>query len=48
MWAHWKNRYGNKVNYWPGGEANGYGCACGVDKSCAGNYLEYLYYTAEI
>ena len=36
MWAYWKDRYGNKVNYWPGGEANRHGCACGVDKSCAG------------
>ena len=41
MWAYWKDRYGNKVNYWPGGEVNGYGCACGVDKSCAGDYSEY-------
>ena len=40
MWAYWKDRYGNKVNYWPGGEANGYGCACGLKKSCAGdNFL---------
>ena len=40
MWAYWKDRYGNKVKYWPGGEANGHGCACGVDKSCAGdNFL---------
>ena len=40
MWAYWKDRYGNKVNYWPGGEANGYGCACGVNKSCAGDYSQ--------
>ena len=40
MWAHWKDRYGNKVNYWPGGEVNGYGCACGVDKTCAGDNAE--------
>ena len=43
MWAYWKDRYGNKVNYWPGGEAIGRGCACGVDKSCAGEPKDLPY-----
>ena len=33
-YAHWKDREGNKMNYWPGGK--GTGCACGVTKTCAG------------
>ena len=37
MVAYWKDRDGNKMNYWPGGK--GLGCACGVDKSCVGGEL---------
>ena len=38
MIAYWRDREGNKVNYWPGGK--GLGCACGVDKSCIGGEFE--------
>ena len=38
--AHWKDREGNKMSYWPGGK--GRGCACGVNKTCAGGELILL------
>jgi len=30
----WTDRYGTKMNYWPGGDKSG-GCACGKTNSCA-------------
>ncbi|CAH1776208.1 unnamed protein product, partial [Owenia fusiformis] len=31
----WQNRYGIDMKYWGGGPPDGYGCACGLNHSCA-------------
>ena len=36
MYAGWYDRNGTKMEYWAGGPPSGKGCACGIDKTCAG------------